>query len=121
MKTRMDSGKSPPMDWRPSDGLEEDGDEDLRWTGGKLGVGRPWEFGTRRGGSATASVSPPMDREAAPMDWRSWAHPWCSNPSAWREGVFEGLWRLLLKTATQASKPWRDGPHLAKIEIRAQS
>ncbi|WVZ81238.1 hypothetical protein U9M48_028636 [Paspalum notatum var. saurae] len=47
-------------------------------------------------------VSPPMDREATLMDWRSRVPPWCSNPSAWREGVQGRLWRLRLKIATQA-------------------
>ena len=50
------------MDWRPSDGLEVEDEEDPDGLGQKpsngpeamLGVGRPWEFGTRRGGSATA-------------------------------------------------------------------
>ena len=44
------------MDWRPSDGLEVDDDEDLDGLRQKpsngpeamLGVGRPWELGTRR-------------------------------------------------------------------------
>ncbi|WVZ51734.1 hypothetical protein U9M48_002849 [Paspalum notatum var. saurae] len=49
-------------------------------------------------------VSPPMDREATPMDWRSQVPPWCSNPSVWREGVRGRLWRLRLKTATQATQ-----------------
>ena len=49
------------------------------------------------------------------MDWRS-VTAWCSNPSAWRKGVRGRLWRLRLKTATQAIKPWRVGPQLAKIE-----
>ena len=55
----MDSGKSPPMDRRPSDGLEV-GDEDLNGLRhkssdgleAKLDVGRPWKLGTWRGGSA---------------------------------------------------------------------
>ena len=54
-------GQSPPMDRRPSDGLEVE-DEDPDGLGqkpsdgleAKLGVGRPWELGTRRDGSATA-------------------------------------------------------------------
>ena len=45
---------SPPMDWRPSDGLEVEDDEDLDGLRQKpsngleesLGVGRPWMFGT---------------------------------------------------------------------------
>ena len=49
------------MDWWPSDGLEVD-DEDPDGLEEKpsegleamLGIGRPWEFRTRRGGSATA-------------------------------------------------------------------
>ena len=49
------------MDWRPSDGLEVEDDEDLDGLRQKpsngpeamLGVGRPWELGTRRGGSVT--------------------------------------------------------------------
>ena len=53
---------SPPMDWRPSDGLEVEDDEDLDGLRQKpsngpeaqeLGVGRPWELDTRRDGSAT--------------------------------------------------------------------
>jgi len=50
------------MDWRPSDGLEVEDDEDLdglrqkpsNGSEASLGVGRSWELGTRRGGSAMA-------------------------------------------------------------------
>ena len=50
------------MDWRPSDGLEVEDDEDLDGLRQKpsngpeasLGVGRPWELGTRRSGLAAA-------------------------------------------------------------------
>ena len=56
-KSRMDLGKSPPMDRRPSDGLEV-GDEDLNGLRhkssdgleAKLVIGWPWR--TWRGGSA---------------------------------------------------------------------
>ncbi|WVZ64078.1 hypothetical protein U9M48_013647 [Paspalum notatum var. saurae] len=56
------TSQSPPMDWRPFDGLEvtnEKVSDGLRQNPSngleaKLGVGRPWEFGTRRGGIATA-------------------------------------------------------------------
>ncbi|WVZ58422.1 hypothetical protein U9M48_008698 [Paspalum notatum var. saurae] len=61
-------------------------------------------------------VSPPMDREATPMDWRSRVPPWCSNPSAWREVVRGRLWRLRLKIATQVQKTWWVGLRLAQIE-----
>ncbi|WVZ63335.1 hypothetical protein U9M48_012975, partial [Paspalum notatum var. saurae] len=100
------------MDWRPSDGLEVD-DEDLDGLGQKpsngleamLGVGRSWKLGRyTEGRIGNGGVSPPMDREATPMDWRSRVPPWCSNPSAWREGVRGRLWRLRLKTATQATQ-----------------
>ncbi|WVZ64518.1 LOW QUALITY PROTEIN: hypothetical protein U9M48_014020 [Paspalum notatum var. saurae] len=58
---RLSMSSSPPMDWRPSDGLEID-DEDLDGLRQKasngpeamLGAGRPWELGTRRDGSAMA-------------------------------------------------------------------
>ncbi|WVZ51827.1 hypothetical protein U9M48_002934 [Paspalum notatum var. saurae] len=66
-------------------------------------------------------VSPPMDREATPMDWRSWVPPWCSNPSAWREGMRGRLWRLRLKTATQVQMTWWVGLRLAKIEDWAKT
>ncbi|WVZ51545.1 hypothetical protein U9M48_002682 [Paspalum notatum var. saurae] len=66
-------------------------------------------------------VSPPMDREATPMDWRSRVPPWCSNPSAWREGVRGRLWRLRLKTATQVQMTWWVGFRLAKIEDWAKT
>ncbi|WVZ49860.1 hypothetical protein U9M48_001183 [Paspalum notatum var. saurae] len=61
-------------------------------------------------------VSPPMDCEATPMDWRSRVPLWCSNPSAWREGVRGRLWRLRLKTATQVQMTWWVRLRLAKIE-----
>ena len=49
------------MDWRPSDGMEVEDDEDLDGLRQKssdgleamLGVGRPWKLDTRRGGLAT--------------------------------------------------------------------
>ncbi|WVZ76487.1 LOW QUALITY PROTEIN: hypothetical protein U9M48_024462 [Paspalum notatum var. saurae] len=73
-----------------------------------------------------SGVSPPMDREATLMDWRSQVPPWCSNPSAWREGVRGRLWRLWLKTATQTAQglvSWattrqdrEDGPSPAQTE-----
>ncbi|WVZ48732.1 hypothetical protein U9M48_000151 [Paspalum notatum var. saurae] len=66
-------------------------------------------------------VSPPMDREATPMDRRSRVPPWCSNPSAWREGVRGRLWRLRLKTATQVQMTWWVGLRLAKIEDWAKT
>ncbi|WVZ84271.1 hypothetical protein U9M48_031321 [Paspalum notatum var. saurae] len=66
-------------------------------------------------------VSPPMDREATPMDWRSRVPLWCSNPSAWREGVRGRLWWLRLKTATQVQMTWWVGLRLAKIEDWAKT
>ena len=88
------------MDRRPSDGLEvedEDPDglgQDLRWTGGKARRGSAMGARYTEGRFGDGCVSPPMDREATPMDWRSRAPPWCSNLSAWREGVRGRLWRF---------------------------
>ncbi|WVZ61400.1 hypothetical protein U9M48_011279 [Paspalum notatum var. saurae] len=85
---------------------------EARYTEGRIGNG---------------GVSPPMDSEATLMDWRSRVPPWCSNPSARREGVLGRLWRLRLKTATQATQgfvSWattrqdrEDGPSPALTEI----
>ncbi|WVZ49733.1 hypothetical protein U9M48_001064 [Paspalum notatum var. saurae] len=55
-----------------------------------------------------------------PMDW-SRVSPWCSNPSAWREGVRERFWRLRLKTATQVQMTWWVGLRLTKIEDWAKT
>ncbi|WVZ88808.1 hypothetical protein U9M48_035281 [Paspalum notatum var. saurae] len=66
-------------------------------------------------------VSPSMDREATPMDWRSRVPLWCSNLSAWREGVRGRLWRLRLKNATQVQMTWWVGLQLAKIEDWAKT
>ncbi|WVZ85113.1 hypothetical protein U9M48_032067 [Paspalum notatum var. saurae] len=88
------------MDWRPSDGLEVD-DEDLDGLRQKPSNGPEARY--TEGQIGNDGVSPPMDREATPMDWRSRVPPWCSNPSAWREGVRGRIWWLRLKTATQAT------------------
>ncbi|WVZ51383.1 hypothetical protein U9M48_002535 [Paspalum notatum var. saurae] len=91
---------------KSSDGLEA-----LRWTRARYMEGR---FGN-------GGVSPPMDREATPMDWRSRVPLWCSNPIAWREGVRGRLWWLRLKTATQVQMTWWVGLRLAKIEDWAKT
>ena len=84
------------MDWRPSDGLEvEEGERPrgteakaLQWTGGTRARHRS-AMGVRytEGRLGNGGVSPPMDHEATPMDWRSRVPQWCSNPSTWHEGV----------------------------------
>ncbi|WVZ70103.1 hypothetical protein U9M48_018798, partial [Paspalum notatum var. saurae] len=90
----------PPMDWR-SRWTEA---KAIQWTGGnarrRSAMGD--RYTERRIGNG--GVSPPMDREATPMDWKSRVPPWCSKPSAWHEGVRGRLWRLRLKTATQATQ-----------------
>jgi hypothetical protein len=65
------------MDWRPSDGLEVEEGESPRWTEAKA---LQWTGGARarrrsamgarytEGRFGNGGVSPPMDREATPMD-----------------------------------------------------
>ncbi|WVZ76289.1 hypothetical protein U9M48_024276 [Paspalum notatum var. saurae] len=93
----------------------------LQWTGGKSRCRSTMEARYTEGQFGNGGVSPPMDREATLMDWRSRVPPWCSRPSAWREGVQGRLWRLRLKTATQVQMTWWVGLRLAKIEDWAKT
>lgn len=110
MKPWMDSGTRPGWTWAKA----------LRWTGGN--ARRRSAMGVRytEGRFGYGGVSPPMDCEAAPMDWRSRRPPWCSNPSAWREDVRVEALAALAQNRHPSCQDLASGSKLVKIEDRAQ-